>query len=128
METADYKILDHPRESVLDKGGHIAVALLHGEPVGVCALLKTGKDQYDYELAKMGVSPEVQGKGIGYALGWAVIEKAKSLGAKNIFLESNTRLKPAIRLYQKLGFTEVKGIHTPYKRSNIQMALQLRKP
>jgi hypothetical protein len=32
-------------------------------------------------------------------------------------------LKPAIYLYKKLGFLELKGIETPYSGRNIQMAL-----
>ena len=55
----------------------------------------------------------------------AVIEKARSLGASKIFLESNTRLKPAINLYHKLGFKKVSGHASPYERSNIQMELVL---
>ncbi len=126
MEAADYHVLDHPRENVLDKGGYIAVALWNKEPVGVCALLKMENAPFDYELAKMGVSPRAQGKGIGYALGLAIIEKGKAFGAKSIYIESNTRLQPALGLYRKLGFEEIEGIVTPYKRCNIQMVLQLK--
>ena len=76
---------------------------------------------YDFELAKMAVSPKAQGKYIGWLLGNAVIEKARSLGARKIYLESNTVLKPAINLYYKLGFQKVIGRSTPYERCNIQM-------
>ena len=81
--------------------------------------------QYDYELAKMAVSPAMQGKNIGFLLGRAVIEKAIALGARNVYLESNTILTPAIHLYHKLGFTKVVGHTTPYERCNIQMSLSL---
>lgn len=91
--------------------------------VGVCALMKMEDVQYDYELAKMGVSPKFQGHGIGHLLGKAVIEKAISLHARNVYLESNTILTPAINLYKKLGFKEVTGRESPYERSNIQMEL-----
>lgn len=125
MEPLDYKALDHPRDSILAPGGHILVALLEGEPVGVCALIKSQQPEYDYELAKMGVSLEVRGQGIGKMLGKAVIEKSRSLGARKIFLESNTVLEPAIALYRQLGFREVTARPSPYKRSNIQMELIL---
>lgn len=125
MEALDYKALDHPREYILDPGGHILVALNEGEPVGVCALIKSEHAAYDYELAKMGVSPAARGKGIGRMLGNAVIEKCRSLGAGKIYLESNTVLEPAITLYRKLGFREVTSRPSPYKRSNIQMELIL---
>ena len=125
MEEMDHKALDHPKEYILDKGGHIAVALLQEEPVGVCALIKINHPNFDYELAKMGVSPKAQGLGAGYLLGKAIIKKAQSLGAQTIYLESNTILKPAINLYKKLGFKEIEGIETPYSRCDIQMKLEL---
>ena len=70
MEEADYKALDHPKEYILDKGGAILVALYKDEPVGVCALCKMDHPLYDYELAKLAVSPKVQGKGIGEGAWW----------------------------------------------------------
>ncbi len=125
MEEADYKALDDPEGYILEKGGHIVVAILDNEPVGVCALIKMNDPQYDYELAKMAVSSAMRGKNIGWLLGQAVIEKARSLGARNLYLESNTILAPAINLYHKLGFKKVAGHATPYERCNIQMAVEL---
>ncbi|PSL48338.1 MarR family transcriptional regulator with acetyltransferase activity [Chitinophaga niastensis] len=125
MEAADYKALDNPQGYILKNGGHILVALYKEVPVGVCALIKMNDPDYDFELAKMAVSPTVQGKSIGWMLGNAVIEKARSLGAAKIYLESNTILKPAINLYHKLGFQKVVGRITPYERCNIQMELTL---
>ncbi|MNL33737.1 Acetyltransferase (GNAT) family protein [compost metagenome] len=80
-----------------------------------------------YELAKMAVSPKAQGKNIGFMLGQAVVEKAKSIKTDRLFLESNTILKPAIRLYEKLGFKKIVGPPTPYARCNIQMELELKR-
>lgn len=123
MEAADHKALDNPQKSIIAKGGHILVALYNNEPVGVCALLKMDDPVYEYELAKMAVSPRAQGKNIGWLLGKAAIDKARSLGAKKLYLESNTILQPAINLYHKLGFQKVIGHATPYERCNIQMEL-----
>ncbi len=125
MEEADYKALDDPEGYILKKGGHILVALYNGEPAGVCALVKMDDPEYDFELARMAVSPLVQGKNIGFLLGSAIVEKAKILGAAKLYLESNTLLKPAINLYHKLGFQKVAGRVTPYERCNIQMELTL---
>lgn len=127
MEEADYKALDNSESYILDKGGKILVALYQNEPVGVCALIKMQNSEYDFEMAKMAVSPKAQGKNIGWLLGKAIVDKAKDLGAKKIYLESNTILKPAINLYYKLGFEKVFGISTPYKRCNIQMELLINK-
>lgn len=125
MEEADYKALDNPHEYILDKGGEILVVLYEEEVAGVCALVKANNDRHDYELAKMAVSPKFHGKGIGYVLGNAVIARAKELGGKSMFLESNTILVPAISLYRKLGFEEIKGMSSPYERSNIIMELEI---
>jgi DNA-binding MarR family transcriptional regulator/GNAT superfamily N-acetyltransferase len=125
MEEADYKALDNPDGYILNKGGCILVAMIGEEPVGVCALVKMDDPEYDYELAKMAVSPRAQGKNIGYLLARAIIEKAKSMGAAKIYLESNTLLKPAINLYHKLGFEKIAGRTTPYERCNIQMELAI---
>jgi len=123
MEAADHKSLDHAQEYILDKGGYIFIALYKDEPVGACALLKMGGKTF--ELAKMAVSPLAKGKGIGFLLGNAAIKKARKKGAKKLYLESNTILKPAINLYQKLGFKKVSGEPSPYERCNIQMELEL---
>ncbi|HXO77922.1 MAG TPA: bifunctional helix-turn-helix transcriptional regulator/GNAT family N-acetyltransferase [Puia sp.] len=123
MEESDYKALDHPREYILDKGGHIFMALYKGEPVGACAIIPM--DDGGFELAKMAVSPRAQGLGIGFLIGQACIDKARALGARRVYLESNTTLKPAINLYHKLGFRKVAGPPSPYERCNIQMELVL---
>lgn len=127
MEEADHKALDNPEAYILNKGGKILIALYKDEPLGVCALIKMEDPHYDFEMAKMAVSPEAQGKNIGWLLGQAIIGTAVALGASKIYLESNTILKPAINLYYKLGFQKISGHPTPYRRCNIQMELDLKK-
>ncbi len=125
MEEADYKALDNPEAYILNKGGKIFIALYKGEPLGVCALIKMNDDDYDFEMAKMAVSPQAQGKNIGWLLGNVIIEAARKMGGNKLYLESNTLLKPAINLYHKLGFKKIVGRNTPYARCNIQMELLL---
>lgn len=125
MEESDRKSLGNPETYIFQKRGTILVALYENKPVGVCALIKLENHKYDYELSKMAIAPHAQGKGIGWLLGQAIVEEAKDLGASSLYLESNTILKPAISLYQKLGFEKVSGVPSPYERSNIQMALEL---
>lgn len=123
MEAIDHQVLEQPESYILDRGGAIWVALWGEEPVGVCALMPMKDTPGEYELTKMGVVPGSQGKGIGYALGRAVLDGARALGAHRVYLESNTILEPAIQLYRKLGFTEFKGPASPYCRCNIQMEI-----
>lgn len=125
MEPKDHEALEHPERSVLEPGGQILVALEGGIPVGVCALMVSERPGCRFELAKMGVDPVYQGRGIGKALCKAALEKARELGARKLYLESNTVLKPALALYRSLGFREVTGGTSPYKRSNIQMEVEL---
>ena len=123
MEEEDHHALDHPKERILDGGGHIYIALYQGQAVRTCAIIRM-KDG-GFELAKMAVSPKAKGKGIGWLLGRACIEKARELGGTRVYLESNTRLKPAINLYHKLGFRKIAGPPSPYERCDIQMELIL---
>ncbi len=123
LEEADNRALDDPEGYILSKGGFIFMALWEGEAVGACALIKVSEQVF--ELAKMAVDDKVQGKGIGYALGKACIDKAKVLGIKKVELLSNTRLQPAINLYCKLGFVEVPLPPTEYERADIKMELGL---
>ncbi len=123
LEAPDYNALDNPETYILNQQGVILIALYKGEPVGSCALIKMEKASY--ELAKMAVSPKVQGKGIGYLLGQKTIERARLLGAKRLYLESNSALKPAVGLYEKLGFKHIEGVSSPYERCDVQMELNL---
>ena len=123
MESSDHKALDKPIENIIDKGGYIAIALKNQQAVGTCALIHMGNGSY--ELAKMAVDDAVKGLGIGFMIGNHMIEKAVSMGAHRIYLESNTVLKPAINLYRKLGFKRIPLKESPYERCNIQMELFL---
>ena len=123
IDAADRQSLEHPADKILNPGGHIYMALQDGAVVGTCALMRL--EEETYELVKMAVAETAKGQGIGFLLGQAAIAKARELGAKTLFLESNTVLEPAIRLYQKLGFRKVVGPPSPYARCNIQMELPL---
>lgn len=124
MEAADYAALDHPQSYIIDKGGCILMAVCNGRAIGTCALIRM-KDEASLELAKMAISPKMQGQGIGLILVKAAIARARKLGAKRLYLESNTILKSAIHLYEKVGFRKITGAPSPYERSNIQMELLL---
>lgn len=124
MEAGDYKLLDNPEEHIVNKGGHIVFALLDNEPVGTCALVKMSDEPLKFELSKMAVSPKAQGKKIGYHVGKALIDKARELNAESIFLETNSILVPAIKLYEKLGFKHIPVSGSAYDRCDTQMLLE----
>ncbi len=124
VEEPDRKSLSDPRGTIIDPGGEIFFILENGTVVGTCALIRHSAELY--ELAKMAVTPQCQGRGLGQLLIESVIDDARAKGAKEIFLLSNTVLIPAVRLYEKYGFRTVhKGPHPEYNRANIEMVLQL---
>ncbi|HTO72383.1 MAG TPA: GNAT family N-acetyltransferase [Gemmatimonadales bacterium] len=104
IEAADRMLLDDPKGSIVDQGGMIYFALEGDEVLGTCAAMRLDADRF--ELAKMGVTPAAQGKGIGRRLGLAAIEFARQAGAKEIVLHTSSRLAPALHLYDQLGFVE----------------------
>lgn len=122
MEPLDFAILENPEEHIIDPGGSIFLAYYDYEPAGTVALKFVSSGIY--ELTKMAVAERFQGKKIGKALAEAAIARAKENQAKSIVLYSNTLLRPAISLYEKLGFIEI-PVDGPYKRSNIKMRLTL---
>ena len=124
LEEPDFKALDDPEGYILNQSGVILIALDKGKPIGCCALIKQTDDTF--ELAKMAVSPKAQGKGVGLLLGKSIVERAKLMGLKRLYLESNSVLKPAVSLYEKIGFKNIKGASSPYARCDVQMELQLK--
>ncbi len=122
MEPVDFEVLQHPDEHIIKQGGAILMASSNGVIAGTAALKPAGPGIY--EFTKMAVDEASRGLGIGQALTEAAIEKVRSLGGHKVILYSNTRLKPAITLYRKLGFTEV-PVDGPYKRADIKMELPL---
>lgn len=124
VEDLDREILSDPRETIIKNGGQVLFALHGDEAVGTCALIAAGDGVY--ELSKMAVDVAARGHGFGDVLMHAAIEWARANGAREIFLESNTVMEPAIRLYEKHGFVTTRlGQGDEYERSNIRMTLDL---
>jgi N-acetylglutamate synthase-like GNAT family acetyltransferase len=124
IEDYDKEVLTNPKNYILDKGGHIYMALVAGKVVGTVALIYRAKGVY--ELSKMAVSPNYQGLRIGQKLMYFCINKAAEMGLDRLFLDSNTKLTPAITLYHKVGFKEIPvPKNTPYERCNIRMELKI---
>ena len=76
-----------------------------------------------YEVAKMAVAEEWQNRGIGRRVLAYTIEQARVLGAKRLYLETNSKLANAIHLYEALGFRHLPPRHSPYIRANVFMEL-----
>ena len=126
LEAKDRETLNDPVNSILLKGGHIFMAYAGAEAVGCVALIPMRDGVY--ELSKMAVSPHLRGKGLGRRLLQHAIAQAKRLGAKSLFLGSNTRLKDAVHLYESVGFRHVKPEALPpmpYSGADVFMEMPL---
>jgi putative acetyltransferase len=126
LEAKDRETLNDPVHSILRKGGHIFMAYAGAEAVGCVALIPMRDGVY--ELSKMAVSPHLRGRGIGRRLLQHAIAEARSIGAKSLFLGSNTRLKDAVHLYESVGFRHVKRERLPpmpYSRADVFMEMPL---
>jgi ribosomal protein S18 acetylase RimI-like enzyme len=129
IEAEDRALLDDPQSGVLDHGGIILIASWSGRDkqhhvIGTCAILRDG-DGSALQLAKMAVDERFQGKQIGKLLGRAAIERARQAGASSLRLETNSKLTPAIRLYEKLGFAHMPTRESSYARADVQMVIEL---
>lgn len=121
LEPFDIEQLERPEETIVKTGGTIIFAELEGEIVGTVALYKSGDDTF--EMIKMGVDPKAQGKGM--LLGKSIIAKAREIGGKKLVLYSNTKLKAALHIYQKLGFRSVVPEEGKYCRCDVKMEMNL---
>ena len=121
LEEADHEILGNPEGYVLTKGGHIFFATTAGAPIGCCALVPM--EPGEYEVAKMAVAEEWQGRGVGRRVLQYTVDQARALGAKRLYLETNERLTNAIHLYESVGFQHLPPKQSPYVRANVFMEL-----
>ena len=121
VEQIDHDTLDYPQKYFLDGGGAVLLAEKDGEIVGTVALQPFGDGVF--ELAKMTVAEHLRGQKLGELLCQAALDRAKALGAKKVFLLSNTKAYQAINLYFKLGFRCTALDSTEFKRANIQMEI-----
>lgn len=110
VEPIDREVLSDPERHILAGGGRVLFAVDGaGRARGTVALLHEGDGLY--ELTKMAVDPDTRGQGIGRALMGGALHTFRSLGGRELFLESSSKLAPALALYESVGF-----VHHPAPR------------
>jgi GNAT superfamily N-acetyltransferase len=105
VEPRDVELFDDPAGQFIAPGGAILLLDVDGQTVGCCALINLGGGSH--EIAKMAVAETHQGRGYGEMLMRAVIDRARALGARRLFIETSSKLPVAISLYRKLGFVDL---------------------
>lgn len=123
LEEPDKELFSNP-ESIVQNDGNIFFALYKDKAVGTVALIKED-DGKKYEVSKMAVSPEYRGLGIGEKLLRYVLDYARKNNFNYLYLVSNTKLAPAIRLYEKLGFKQIPADDSAYERGNYKAEIFL---
>ncbi len=126
VEEIDHRVLSDPETEIIARGGTILFAMLGDEVVGTCALMPEtdgGDTHGTYELTKMAVDEQRQGLGIGRALMEAAIDEFRRRDGRRLFLETNSKLTPALRLYESMGFEHQASIKpdSHYDRADVYM-------
>lgn len=121
VEPLDRELLDDPVGKVLDPGGEILFAAAGDAIVGTCALLHAGDGAF--ELSKMSVEEDRRGQGIGRLLIEAALDAFRRRDGRELFLESSSRLQPALRLYESVGFMLQPQLRpgSHYRRADVYM-------
>jgi ribosomal protein S18 acetylase RimI-like enzyme len=123
-EGRDEEQLADPWGAIINPGGQIFVALLDNEVIGTCAVLSHGSGTF--ELAKLVVAPAARGHGLGRQLVDACLSHARQRHMQRVVLVSNSRLGPAIRLYEGMGFQHRPlPADVPYATADVYMELDL---
>lgn len=124
LEDIDRQMLSDPQRYVIEPGGALLFARKGREVVGTCALLCESPGVY--ELSKMCVDELFHGLGVGRKLLDAAVAEFHRLGGRELFLESNSRLKTALAMYEKVGFVHQSQVRpgSHYERADVYMIYQ----
>jgi putative acetyltransferase len=124
VEPLDELYLRDPEGTIVRPGGQVYFAIEDGTVIGTCAAIVQADGSF--ELAKLAVTAHAQGRGIGRMLAERVLQFAAEAGARRVTLSSSSRLGPALRLYESLGFArrEFPGPR-PYVDADVYMTLEL---
>ena len=107
------------------EGGVFKIALAEDKAVGFCALRVLSDESELYQIA---VSDAYRRQGIGRMLLDDAVSTVKQASVKKMFLEVRASNKPAVRLYEKCGFTLIatrKGYYDCPKEDALIMQLEI---
>lgn len=124
VEEVDRILFADPQGAIIAPGGAIFFARYAEEIVGTCALIHEGEGVY--ELSKMGVDENYRGLGAGRKLLDAAIAEYRARGGRELFLESNSRLRRALAMYERAGFVRQPQVRpgSHYQRADVYMVFR----
>jgi putative acetyltransferase len=110
-ELADRDVIE-VEEAYLNAGGEFWVVEQNTVIVGTAAYQPIAKGKKAVEIRKMYLLPEVRSKGLGKYL-LLKLEKAIAIqDYQEIWLETATSLKEAVKLYERNGYKPAEGVET----------------
>jgi ribosomal protein S18 acetylase RimI-like enzyme len=83
------------------------VLLADGDPAGLALVARRGPVS---RLTAMGLAADMRGRGAGSWLMGELLAEARKRGERRMFLEVIAQNAPAIRLYEKSGFTKLRRL------------------
>jgi ribosomal protein S18 acetylase RimI-like enzyme len=83
-----------------------AIVIDEGEVAGVIALrpLALADEAHAGEVKRLWVRPAFRSRQLGQLLSAHLVENARAMGYRALYLDTIVRMKSAIRLYQSIGF------------------------
>lgn len=108
---ADRDVLE-VEQSYLAVGGEFWVVESQGKLVGTGAYYPTQRGQNAVELRKMYLLAEVRGQGLGKYLLQQLEQAIAVQGFQEIWLETASVLKEAVKLYESSGYQLADGVET----------------
>jgi len=122
LKDRDEQIIRNLEDEVFKKGGKIFLLVTHDFNLqGSIGLLP--KSEQTVEIIKLSVDKMSTGKGYGKKLIQKAIDEAYKMDFTEIILYTNSILRPAISLYEKMGFQRVHLDDGAYEDSDIKMTL-----
>ena len=101
----------------LAQGAMVYFAIENGVALATC--MAKPMSEGTWEICKLGSNKFKPHPGCGSAVFQAAMQWAVDHGAKRLFILSNSKLKPAIHIYEKNGFHEIKLDDYEYVRGDI---------
>ncbi|MEC4893429.1 MAG: GNAT family N-acetyltransferase [Oscillatoria sp. PMC 1051.18] len=99
-------------ESYFQRDGEFWVVEQNGKIVGTGAYYPVNRGKNGVEIRKMYLLPTVRGKGLGRYLLQELEAAIATRGYKEIWLETASVLKEAVKLYESSGYQPATGVET----------------